>query len=159
MVTIIKNDAIDESPFEVVCGDAIDLAESNQILPMATYLESLEQLRGRNDIGVWVDADEEVEALAGLLDLQVIALNFPAFNDGRAYSSANLLRRKLGFEGEIRAIGDVRRDQLEQMVRCGFDAFEMADGQDLDAALASLKVFSDTYQIAIGTPQPLFRRR
>ncbi len=159
MVSIIKNDRIDESPFEVVSSETSDLSESNQILPMKTYLSNLDALRGRNDIGVWVDADEEVEALEGLLDVQVVALNFPSFNDGRAFSSANLLRRKLGFKGEIRAIGDVRRDQLEQMVRCGFDAFELAEGQDPEGALGALKVFSDVYQISISTPQPLFRRR
>ena len=111
------------------------------------------------DYGVWLDSDEEVELLEGKLNCNVIALNFTAFNDGRAYSSAHILRRRYGYEGEIRAIGDVRRDELEQMIRCGFDAFELADSQDIEASLASLSGFSVSYQPTADRPEPLFRRR
>ena len=58
----------------------------------------------------------------------MVALNFPKFGDGRAYSSARLLRERFHFKGEVRAVGDVLREQAGYMVRCGFDAFEPADG-------------------------------
>lgn len=108
---------------------------------------------------VWLDADQEVEALSPYLDsIKVIALNFPAFSDGRAYSGANLLRQKYGYTGEIRAIGDVRIDQLDQMVRCGFDAFLLAEGQSAERALKQLGGFSFSYQPTVDRP-PLFRHR
>lgn len=107
---------------------------------------------------VVLQPDDEVETLADRLgQLSIIALNFPAFNDGRPYSAASKLRQQ-GFEGEIRAIGDVRLDQLEQMARCGFDAFELAAGQNVQLALEQLAGFSHSYQ-QVADRQPLFRKR
>ena len=159
MTNIIKNGEIVESNFVVAAGDDVDISVDNQLLPLSVYLENREALSGRNDYGVWLDSDEEVELLEDKIDCNVIALNFSAFNDGRAYSSANILRRRYGYEGEIRAIGDVRRDELEQMIRCGFDAFELADGQDIEASLASLTGFTVSYQPTADRPDPLFRNR
>tara|TARA_Y100000814_G_C12303486_1_gene392569 strand:- start:239 stop:718 length:480 start_codon:yes stop_codon:yes gene_type:complete len=159
MTNIIKNGEIVESNLVVTTGDNVDISIDNQLLPLSVYLENQEALAGRNDYGVWLDSDEEVELLEGKLNCNVIALNFTAFNDGRAYSSAHILRRRYGYEGEIRAIGDVRRDELEQMIRCGFDAFELADSQDIEASLASLSGFSVSYQPTADRPEPLFRRR
>lgn len=159
MARIIKNDEIIESNLTVASGDDIDIVQDNQLLPLTVYLANREALAGSNNYGVWLDSDEEVELLKGKIDCNVIGLNFPAFNDGRAYSSADILRRKLGYKGEIRAIGDVRRDQLEQMIRCGFDAFELAPGQDLEESLASLQGFSENYQVTTDKPEPLFKRR
>ena len=79
--------------------------------------------------------------------------------DGRGYSIARLLRERYGFKGEIRAIGDVLQDQLFPMKRVGFNAYALPEGKNLDKALASLRVFSETYQAAVDQPQPLFRRR
>ena len=108
---------------------------------------------------VWLDADEEVESLASCVEtIPVIGLNFPAFMDGRAYSSAALLRQHYRFAGEIRAIGDVRIDQLEQMIRCGFNAFQLAEGQDASMALQKLSGFPWSYQ-QTADRQPLFRNR
>ena len=130
------------------------------MLPMNALLEHIASLSGRRDLGVWLDADEDVEELEVHLDqIDVIALNFPTYNDGRALSSANILRRRYGFEGELRAVGDVRRDQLEQMQRGGCNAFSMAEGQDSAAALSGMKGFSHSYQSAIDRTEPLFRSR
>lgn len=159
MAKIIKNDEIIDSNLTIATGDDIDISQDNQLLPLTVYLANREALAGRNDYGVWLDSNEEVELLDGKIDCNVIGLNFPAFTDGRAFSSANILRRKLGYQGEIRAIGDVRRDQLEQMIRCGFDAFDLAPGQELEEALASLQGFSDNYQTTTDRPEPLFKRR
>lgn len=164
MTRIIKDGAVRESPFVMVLDVPEDIASPNLILPLELYLARRDTQVNSRDTGVWLDSDEAVESLVegdpdDWYNCPVIALNFPAFNDGRALSSANLLRRKYGFNGEIRAVGDVRRDQLEQMLRCGFNAFQMAEGQDPETAIAGLKSFSENYQITADRPEPLFRRR
>ncbi len=159
MTKLIKNGEIVDSDFIIAKDENIDIELPNQLLPLSIYLKNIEHLKERDDYGVWLDSNEEIEALAGLIFFDVIALNFPSFTDGRSYSNANLLRDRLQFQGEIRAIGDVRRDQLEQMVRCGFNAFEMAEEENLAASLDSLRVFSVSYQATADTPEPLFRQR
>ena len=75
-----------------------------------------------------------------------VEVNFPKFGDGRGYSIARLLRGRYGYRGELRAVGQVGRDLLYYMERCGFDAFELKDGEDPHEALASLDDFSASYQ-------------
>jgi uncharacterized protein (DUF934 family) len=104
------------------------------------------------------DADPFV--LDGRLDgLKAIAIEFPNFKDGRGFSIATILRARLGWRGELRAVGDVSRDRLAYMARCGFDAFQLREGEDAIAALSAFKDFSVAYQGAIDQPLPLFRRR
>ena len=147
MNQIIRDQSIVETDYHMVT-EVSDPGIKGQILPMNALLEHIASLSGRRDLGVWLDADEDVEELEVHLDqIDVIALNFPTYNDGRALSSA------------IRAIGDVRRDQLEQMQRCGFNAYSMAEGQDIAASLNGLKGFSHSYQSAIDRTEPLFRSR
>lgn len=120
---------------------------------------SLETFNAGGGSRVRIEAGEEIDALADqLASIEVVALDFPAFSDGRAYSSASILRRTYGFTGEIRAVGDVRVDQLEQMVRCGFDAFDLADGQDTALAAEKLTGFTYSYQSTIDR-KPLFHAR
>ena len=88
-----------------------------------------------------------------------VEVNFPRFTDGRGYSIARLLRERHGYQRELRAVGDVQRDQLCYLSRCGFDAFLLREGEDPEAALAALGDFSEAYQASIERPQPLFRRR
>ena len=108
---------------------------------------------------VFIGSHEEVESIKEFAPtLAVIALNFPTFLDGRAYSSANLLRREYGYKAELRAVGDIRIDQLEQMARCGFNAFQLAEGQNVDQGLERLQGFSFSYQPAFNR-EPLFRHR
>lgn len=89
----------------------------------------------------------------------VIALNFPAFTDGRHCSSAYLLRNRYGYKGELRAIGDVLRDQLFSYQRVGFDAFALRADKDPVDALKAFEEFSEVYQASTDQPLPLFRRR
>ncbi|HLX80691.1 MAG TPA: DUF934 domain-containing protein [Burkholderiales bacterium] len=96
-------------------------------------------------------------AAAGLA--RVIAVNFPRFGDGRGYSIARLLRERYGYQGELRAIGEVARDHLQAMARCGFDAFQLREGEDPQEALAAFDDFGDSYQATVAQPLPLFRRR
>lgn len=160
MPTLIIDGNIEDSAFVTVEAEAADLSASNVLLPMATWLENRDALAGRNDVGVWLGPDDEVEKIADAVStFPVIALNFPAFVDGRCLSTANMLRRRYGYTGELRAFGDVRRDQVEQMRRCGINAFHMADGQDLEATIGAMTQFSHGYQATIDNPEPLFRNR
>jgi uncharacterized protein (DUF934 family) len=90
--------------------------------------------------------------------IALVAVNFPVFTDGRGFSYGRELRER-GYRGELRATGHFLRDQLTYLRRCGFDAFQMAEEPELEAALARLSDFSDAYQASIDQPLPLFRRR
>ena len=125
----------------------------------------LNQPQGQHDLGltadnfgIWFDSDDEVEELGeGCQQFSLIALHFPKFVDGRSYSSAYLLRRRFGFSGELRAVGDVLVDQLFYMHRCGFDAFELREDKSVEDALNSLNTFSVRYQGSVDRSEPLFR--
>jgi uncharacterized protein (DUF934 family) len=111
-------------------------------------------------IGVRLEpADDPAELVPDLHRIQLVAINFPKFADGRGYSSAALLRTRHGYRGELRAVGDVGRDQLFYLKRCGFDAFALAPHRDPHAALASLGDFTERYQGSVDDPLPLFRKR
>lgn len=111
-------------------------------------------------VGVRLRPDQEAKLVADLAsELSLIAIEFPAFKDGRGYTTARLLRERHHFVGELRAVGDVLRDQLFYMERCGFNAFELKAGKDIEGALAAFKEFSVTYQGAADDPRPMFRRR
>ncbi|MBK7356317.1 MAG: DUF934 domain-containing protein [Propionivibrio sp.] len=167
MPKIIKNGQIIDDDWQILKLDGEQTAASlawpdgNIMVPMTAWLERKAEIlsRGKRP-GVWLDSHEDVEAIAGDLEhFVVIGLNFPKFTDGRAYSTARLLRERYAYRGEIRAIGDVLQDQLFYMKRCGIDAFALREGKDIEAALSGLRVFSETYQAAVDQPQPLFRRR
>ena len=104
-------------------------------------------------------ADDPALLAGALAHLRVIAVNFPKYGDGRGYSIARLLRERHGYQGELRAVGDVQRDQLYYLSRCGFDAFLLREDAGAGDALAALEDFSEAYQASVERPQPLFRRR
>jgi uncharacterized protein (DUF934 family) len=91
--------------------------------------------------------------------LALVALAFPKFRDGRAYSAASLLRDRFRFGGEVRAVGDVLRDQALLMLRCGFDAFEPADGSTVADWAHALHRFRHVYQAAADRRAPAFLER
>src|SRR3954462_11092666 len=86
-------------------------------------------------------------------------VHFPKFGDGRGFSIGRLLRERYGYKGDLRAVGPLTRDHLFFLESCGFDAFELRDGEDPHAALAAFDDFSEAYQASPARPQPLFRRR
>ena len=88
-----------------------------------------------------------------------VEVNFPSFTDGRGYSIARLLRERHGYQGELRAVGDVLRDQIFYLARCGFDAFLLREDQDAGEALSAFNDFSEAYQASVERPEPLYRRR
>ena len=117
-------------------------------------------MRARGDIGVWLAPDDDPAALAADVGtLPVIAVDFPQFTDGRGYSIGRALRDRHGFTGELRAVGDILRDQLFALAECGFDAFVIRADRDAAAALAGLDDFDGIYASTSRTPQPWFRRR
>jgi uncharacterized protein (DUF934 family) len=106
-------------------------------------------LAGRGPIGVMLANSDRVESLAGDVSrLDLIALHFPKFSDGRAYSQARLLRGRMGYGGELRATGNVLRDQLPFMLRCGFDSFESEQKDFAEALSGARTLFSVVYQPA-----------
>ncbi|WP_084155773.1 DUF934 domain-containing protein [Halomonas halocynthiae] len=113
------------------------------------------------DIAPWLASDVELSAelAAELASAPLIAIDFPVFTDGRGYSTARLLRERYGYQGEIRAVGDVLIDQLFYLSRCGFDAFSLREDQIIEDALRALKTFSRSYQPGVDSTEPLFRRR
>lgn len=144
---------------------AVGIPGGRIIVPLSVCLGRRPELEPRlraGELGVWLDSFEEPETLvASVQDINgfaVIAIHFPKFIDGRGYSVGRLLRERYGYRNELRAIGDVLRDQLFYLKRCGFDAYHLRADRDMQSALAGLHDFSDPYQAAVDEPRPLFRR-
>ncbi len=109
---------------------------------------------------VRLEPHDDPASIAGrLAKLERVEVNFPKFGDGRGYSIARLLRERYGYKGELRAVGQITRDHLFFMESCGFDAFELREGEDPHEALAAFNDFSEAYQASVKRPLPLFRRR
>ena len=163
---VIRDRAVAPDPWRFVgVASAQELAQplpdGPVAVPLAYWLEHAPGLARRGaPVGVWLKPDDEPARLAGHLDgLALIAVHFPKFTDGRGYSIATLLRRRLGWRGELRAFGDVGRDQLFYLARVGFDAFRLAGHRDPRAALPAFDDFSERYQGSVDDPVPLFRKR
>ena len=111
-------------------------------------------------LGIWLAPEDRVEDIAADIDdFTVIAVHFPKFADGRGYSTGRLLRERYGYKGELRAIGDVFRDLVLGMHRCGIDSFALRDDQDIDDTIKALEELPVAYQASVDQPLPLFRRR
>lgn len=109
-------------------------------------------------IGVRLETADDPADIADVLPrLALVAVHFPKIADGRGYSIAFLLRRRHGYMGELRAVGDVLRDQLPYLARSGFDSFQLREDADPHAALPSLRDFSVAYQAAADGRAPRFR--
>jgi uncharacterized protein (DUF934 family) len=174
MATLVKDERIASDSWQLLEGGAARWltvgedgfvpdfpAQADLIAPLA-----LLKVRGRElfarvgRTGVILEPHEDPAAIAEALEhLSLIAVRFPKFGDGRGYSSARLLRERHGYRGELRAVGDVLRDQLLFMKRSGFDSFCLRDDQDPGEAIAAFGEFSEEYQASSAQPQPLFRRR
>jgi len=162
MQRLIRNRTLVEDRYALL-RDAASLADLPDgmpvIVPLALWLARRAALIARGEAGVWLAPADDADALADDVHrLPVIAVDFPQFTDGRGYSHARLLRERHRYAGELRAIGDVRRDQLHYLAQCGFDAFALPDDADVDGALAAFADFSDGYQWTTARA-PWFRRR
>ena len=149
-------------------ADPFTTVDDDQPTPAGDVIVSLSRFqaegedllaRGRR-VGVRLTADETPEALAyDLPRITVVALTFPKFRDGRAYSAARVLRETLKFTGEVRAVGDVLQEQIYFMVRCGFDAFVPADGATAQEVEAAARRYRHVYQRAADGLEPAFTQR
>ena len=165
MRKIIKDKAIVDDHWNVLkltegeSPETVSVPAGQQIVPLQVWLAQKTTLSTRKDIGVWLASDERAEQLKeDIAALPLVAVDFPAFSDGRGYSIAFNLRSRLGYEGEIRAVGDVLRDQLFYMQRVGFNAFATREDRSIEDALKGLTDFSDVYQTSWDQKTPLYRR-
>jgi uncharacterized protein (DUF934 family) len=165
MAIIIKDRNVVTDPWqrlEAAAGGDLpaELPAGDIIVPLGPWQSRREALLARpGRVGVWLDSNEEPGLIAGdLRHFEVVAVNFPKFGDGRGFSIGRLLRERYGWKGELRAVGDIFRDQLLFLSGCGFNAFSLREGEDPREALAGFTVFSESYQGTVERP-PLFRRR
>ena len=162
MPNLIKNDQISADSWLLV--DAFEenqtIPEGDIIVPLTLFLAQQETLlASASKTGVWLDSSESPELIADQLQhIDMIAINFPAFTDGRGFSYAQILRGRMNFTGELRAFGDFGIDQMFFLKRCGFDSYLLPDDKDPAGAIAALSSFTDTYQTAQDQPVPAFRR-
>lgn len=137
----------------------------NIIVPLSVFIARQQELKTRiakGEIGVWLATHELLESLtqawADLNSLPIIAIFVERFADGRIFSLGNLLRTRLGFKNELRAFGDVLRDQLFFLKRSGFSSFVIRADRSAEDAIASLNDFTQPYQGAVDEPRPVFKR-
>lgn len=159
MPNIIKDQQISDDSWQVWRDTATLPESSGYIVPLTLWLEHKDALKALGDIAVFLTSGESPKALADdIAELNLIAVDFPKFVDGRGFSYGRELREQFGYQGELRAIGDFMRDQLYFLSRCGFNSFAL-ENSDLEECLASFNDFSESYQPGIDQRLPLFRRR
>lgn len=129
-------------------GEAGQPESGNWLIPLSYWLEHADELRSRSlGLGLLLTPDDEVEGLRGALEgVAVVAVDFPSFTDGRGFSLGHLVRTRLGWTGELRAVGDVLIDTVHYLARCGFDSFTLKPGHDPEHALRQFHAFSVHYQ-------------
>jgi uncharacterized protein (DUF934 family) len=164
MPTLIKS----QGGRMVLANDPFTHVDDEEALPPGDVILSLARFQTEGDgllcdgrsVGVRLTTDEEVEALAyDLPRIAVVALEFPKFLDGRHYSNARILRDRFKFPRELRACGDVLREQAGFMLRCGFDAFEPADGSTPEQWERATRRYRHVYQRGVDARVPAFVER
>ena len=143
---LLKQGAVAPDPWRMLAEDAAPQPGETTLIPLAVWREHRERLlSGNGQYGVVLQPEDDVAEIAGdLARLDVVALTFPAFKDGRGFSQARLLRERHGYAGELRARGPVFRDQYLYLARCGIDAIEVEDEtavQDWQAAMQEFSIF------------------
>ena len=157
---IIENREIREDVYTRVLDDEQLPPDGDVIVSLTRWRADREALIARDGrVGVRCPGETEPAELApDFAWWSVIALELPKFTDGRAYSTARLLRERHGWRGQLRAVGDVLEDQLFYLSRVGFDALELKPGKSLESAVRAFTTFSVVYQGATIEEQPLWRR-
>ncbi|PCI50112.1 MAG: oxidoreductase [Alphaproteobacteria bacterium] len=155
MMKIIKDKIIIEDNWVHYSGEG-ELPDGDVIVSLEVWQET--DLSGRR-VGLQLEPHQHPKEIRDDLDkIELIAINFPTFNDGRGYSYARILRDRFGYTKEIRAVGDVMRDQIFYMQRCGFTSYEVKAGKDINDALKAFEDFSVKYQVSTDESLPLYRR-
>ena len=165
MPTLIRWQAdaavLGEDPFTNVPDDVEAIPRGEVIVSLPRFQAVGDRLLGEGRlVGVRLKPAELVEDLVyDLPRLALVALELPIHRDGRAFTSATLLRERYAFTGEIRAVGDVFVEQARFLVRCGFDAFEPSDGSTPDLWTHHVHRYRNVYQRAADTLTPAFKER
>ncbi len=159
MRKIIKDQQIVDNDWQQVNAEE-PIPAGDVIVPFSRWNAEQETLLTREGrLGVCLYGDDNTRDIAtSLQHFDVVAIDFPKFADGRGYSHARILRDEIGYKGELRAVGDILRDQIFYLARCGFNAFVVRKDKDLEDALEGLKDFTVTYQAAADNPNPIYRR-
>jgi uncharacterized protein (DUF934 family) len=148
-----------EDSFTVVEDDA-EIPAGDVVVSLKRFMAEGEGLLASRAVGVKLQPDEKIEDLVyDLPRLAVVALVFPSHRDGRNLSAARLLRQRYGYGGEVRALGEVLREQAQHMVRCGVDAFAAVDGSDPETWAAAAGRYRHVYQRAADDRVPVFVER
>ena len=157
---IIKNQKIIEDPWQLLEVDE-DFSDGDFIIPFVRWKNERNALKGRNGkLGISINGDDDLDQLVEDLDhFAVIALEFPKYTNGRCFSYARLLRERYNYQGELRAMGNILRDQMELLARCGINAFVLGENENLTEALNSFNDISVKYQSAADAVEPLYRNR
>jgi uncharacterized protein (DUF934 family) len=157
---VIKNEQIVEDGWQLVADE--------QAVPAGDVIVSLDRWQGERanlsersgKLGVVIDGATKLEELADdLKHFDLIALDFAKYGDGRCFSHARLLRERHGYQGELRAIGQVTKDFLFFMRRCGIDSFAVREDQNPQDALNAFGEFTVKYQTAADQAPPIYRLR
>ena len=166
MQSIIKDGQIVQDGWQILRADAEGqypavAPDVDVIVPLSQWLaDKAGWLARPGKTAVWLaPADDPQRLAADLAALPLVAVDFPAFTDGRGYSLGRLLRERYSYAGELRALGDVWVDLLHYLWQVGFNAFEIKDGKAIDTALSGYDTFTERYQSTHREPVPLFRRR
>ena len=159
----IKDNQIIEDTWQRVeqIETVAELPQGDIIVPFTWWREHADTLQQHSGkLAICINGDDEVEDVAEVANkFELIALDFPAFKDGRCYSHARLLRDRYRYSGELRAVGDVLRDQLFYMKRCGIDSFQVKEGKDMEDALKGFLDFTVRYQTAADGAAPVYKAR
>lgn len=158
---IHKNTLVNNEWLTITDADSMDIPSGKVVVPLALWNRLYDTFKKRRELpGLLLNIDDNpADFIGDITTLKLVAVNFPAFTDGRGFSIGNLLRERYRYREELRACGGFIRDQLYYLKRCGFDSFDFSDQINLDDALNSLNDFSDNYQISATEQSPLFRRR
>jgi uncharacterized protein (DUF934 family) len=158
---IILNRAIVSDPYvELKDDEAVPAGATHILVSFSRWNQEAANLVGlAQNVGVVFPSDKLPTELPELQKLSLIAVQFPRFTDGRGYSIAKLLRERLGYKGELRAIGWVLRDNLLYMERVGYNAFDMQPGKPLESGLEAFAELPLAYQATVQDKRPLYRRR
>lgn len=161
MPKLIKDRAIadDEYTFVEVAEDgSLTLPAAPVLVKLATWTNHRDALLAHPyKKGVQLASEELVDTIENdIAHFELIAIEFPIFTVGRGYSTAHALRGRLGYKGELRAVGDIFKDTMFYQQRCGFNAFVLKEGKSIDDALKGLLTFTRPYQGSAENPRPLF---
>lgn len=161
MSRILLGNALIEDPWQTLDGDTEPPAQGAVIVPLARWRAQAAALRARSDaVGVLIPNTEDVDALwPEIADRPLLALHWPRYGDGRAHSQAQVLRRRLGYGGTLRAVGEIGRDLVFHLRRCGFDMIVPRADEDAGVYLSALADFSTAYQPAADGVAAVFTRR